>query len=200
MDEPAGLCLSPSHHSRKGQSKGKVGGGSSLSRRSMVANSALVPALMSLSIRPALPLVLGLCLFCTRGLEFSMAPLRPPAAHLLGCEMPCPHGMRPPLMFSGCLCVKSRHSVLLASLWVVGRTGVNSTRSSLSGLPLGSWLFSGITFLKWLSLPWLLSGVTELPTVPPLSGSWGRFLQEIPLRDLDRGEGGGGGYISSPFS
>ena len=37
------------------QSEGKVGGGSSLSSRSMVANSVLVPELMSLSIRPAPP-------------------------------------------------------------------------------------------------------------------------------------------------
>ena len=57
------------------QSEGKVGGGSSLSCRSMVANSALVPELMSLSIRPALPLVLGLGLFCTCGHEFPMAIL-----------------------------------------------------------------------------------------------------------------------------
>ena len=57
------------------QSEGKVGGGSSLSRHSMVANSALVPELMSLSIRPAPPLVLGLGLFCTCGLEFPIAIL-----------------------------------------------------------------------------------------------------------------------------
>ena len=49
---------------------------------------------------------------------------------------------------------------------------------------------------QWLSLRRLLSGVTELPTVPPFSWRWGRCLQEIPLRDVDRG--GGGGFFLKP--